>query len=78
MSKSRDPNQNKSEILQGTLDLTVLQTLHALGPLHGYGSRGGRADERKGAAAQRGHRLFSTALAATTKVDFVGVGGIGE
>ena len=27
----------KSEILQGTLDLMVLQTLHALGPLHGYG-----------------------------------------
>ena len=27
----------KSEILQGTLDLMVLQTLHAIGPLHGYG-----------------------------------------
>ena len=27
----------RSEILQGTLDLMVLQTLHALGPLHGYG-----------------------------------------
>jgi transcriptional regulator len=27
----------KSEILQGTLDLMVLQTLHAMGPLHGYG-----------------------------------------
>jgi PadR family transcriptional regulator PadR len=28
---------NKSEILQGTLDLMVLQTLQALGPLHGFG-----------------------------------------
>jgi len=28
---------DKSEILQGTLDLMVLQTLHAMGPLHGYG-----------------------------------------
>lgn len=28
---------DKSEILQGTLDLMVLQTLEALGPLHGYG-----------------------------------------
>jgi PadR family transcriptional regulator len=28
---------NKSEILQGTLDLMVLKTLHALGPLHGFG-----------------------------------------
>ena len=28
---------SKSEILQGTLDLMVLQTLDAMGPLHGYG-----------------------------------------
>ena len=27
----------KSAILQGTLDLMVLKTLDALGPLHGYG-----------------------------------------
>jgi PadR family transcriptional regulator PadR len=27
----------KTDILQGTLDLMVLQTLDALGPLHGYG-----------------------------------------
>ncbi len=27
----------KSEILQGTLDLMVLRTLDAMGPLHGYG-----------------------------------------
>lgn len=27
----------KSEVLQGTLDLMVLKTLHALGPLHGFG-----------------------------------------
>src|SRR5690349_11610195 len=26
-----------SEVLQGTLDLMILKTLHALGPLHGYG-----------------------------------------
>ncbi len=29
--------ENKSEILQGTLDLMVLKALHAMGPLHGYG-----------------------------------------
>jgi PadR family transcriptional regulator PadR len=29
--------QSKSEILQGTLDLMVLKTLDAMGPLHGYG-----------------------------------------
>lgn len=28
---------DKSDILQGTLDLMVLQTLDAMGPLHGYG-----------------------------------------
>jgi transcriptional regulator len=29
--------ENKSEILQGTLDLMVLKTLEAMGSLHGYG-----------------------------------------
>jgi PadR family transcriptional regulator, regulatory protein PadR len=29
--------QNRSDILQGTLDLLVLKTLEAMGPLHGYG-----------------------------------------
>ena len=28
---------SKSEILQGTLDLMVLKTLDAMGPIHGYG-----------------------------------------
>jgi PadR family transcriptional regulator, regulatory protein PadR len=28
---------DKSEILQGTLDLMVLKTLEGMGPLHGYG-----------------------------------------
>jgi PadR family transcriptional regulator, regulatory protein PadR len=27
----------RAELLQGTLDLMVLKTLHAMGPLHGYG-----------------------------------------
>ena len=29
--------ENKTEILQGTLDLMVLQALQAMGPLHGFG-----------------------------------------
>lgn len=29
--------EGKSDILQGTLDLMVLKTLDAMGPLHGYG-----------------------------------------
>jgi transcriptional regulator len=30
------PNEQKTGVLQGTLDLMVLQTLATLGPLHGY------------------------------------------
>lgn len=30
-------SEDKSDILQGTLDLMVLKTLEAMGPLHGYG-----------------------------------------
>ena len=32
----RMPNEQRAGILQGTLDLMVLQTLATLGPLHGY------------------------------------------
>lgn len=31
------PEPKKSEVLQGTLDLMILKTLEAMGPLHGYG-----------------------------------------
>jgi PadR family transcriptional regulator, regulatory protein PadR len=37
MSKGNTAAQKTSEVLQGTLDLMVLKTLDALGPLHGYG-----------------------------------------
>jgi transcriptional regulator len=36
MSKGT-PDLQKSEVLQGTLDLMILKALDALGPLHGYG-----------------------------------------
>jgi transcriptional regulator len=35
--KERFMGGKKSEVLQGTLDLMILKTLHALGPLHGFG-----------------------------------------
>jgi PadR family transcriptional regulator len=35
--KPRMDNKKTSEVLQGTLDLMILKTLHALGPLHGFG-----------------------------------------
>ena len=30
------PNKEKAEVLQGTLDLMILQTVATMGPLHGY------------------------------------------
>ncbi len=35
--RQRNMEPKKSEVLQGTLDLMILKTLHALGPLHGFG-----------------------------------------
>ena len=35
MAKGQTPS--KIDVLQGTLDLMVLQTLDTMGPLHGYG-----------------------------------------
>jgi transcriptional regulator len=37
MTKGERMAADKSEVLQGTLDLMVLKTLQALGPLHGFG-----------------------------------------
>src|SRR5262245_13843299 len=34
---SKGARQERSEVLQGTLDLMILKTLKALGPLHGFG-----------------------------------------
>ena len=36
-SRAEGKTANKSDILQGTLDLMVLKTLDAMGPMHGYG-----------------------------------------
>ena len=30
-------DSTRADLMQGTLDLMVLKTLHAMGPLHGYG-----------------------------------------
>jgi PadR family transcriptional regulator, regulatory protein PadR len=37
MAKGKAPEQKRSEVLQGTLDLMILKTLAVMGPLHGYG-----------------------------------------
>ena len=37
MTKGVILSADKSEVLQGTLDMMILKTLHVLGPLHGFG-----------------------------------------
>ena len=37
MSKAKAGVPKRSEVLQGTLDLMILKTLQAMGPLHGFG-----------------------------------------
>lgn len=37
MAKGAILGADKSEVLQGTLDMMILKILHALGPLHGFG-----------------------------------------
>ena len=37
VAKGRTGGSTKVDVLQGTLDLMVLQTLDSMGPLHGYG-----------------------------------------
>lgn len=37
MTKGKGEISKKSEVLQGTLDLMILKTLQAMGPLHGFG-----------------------------------------
>src|ERR1700704_309856 len=48
MSNAEGP---KTQVLQGTLDLMVLQTLAALGPLHGY-AIAARLEQVSGGALQ--------------------------
>jgi PadR family transcriptional regulator PadR len=37
IQRNQAMSEKTSEVLQGTLDLMILKTLHALGPLHGFG-----------------------------------------
>ena len=37
MAKGKLDVPRRSEVLQGTLDLMILKTLQAMGPLHGFG-----------------------------------------
>src|SRR5258708_27051400 len=45
------PNEQRAGVLQGTLDLMILQTLATLGPLHGY-AISARIEQVSGGAIQ--------------------------
>ena len=45
------PNEQKADVLQGTLDLMVLQALASVGPMHGY-AIGARIEQRSSGAIQ--------------------------
>src|SRR6266576_5385309 len=38
VKRTEGMDTKRSEVLQGTLDLMILKTLQALGPLHGFGT----------------------------------------
>jgi transcriptional regulator len=58
---SKGSATKKPEILQGTLDLMVLKTLDALGPLHGYGIAR-RIEQLSGEALELNEGTVYTAL----------------
>ena len=48
---NEEPRSGRTEVLQGTLDLMILQTLAALGPQHGY-AVAARLEQVSGGALQ--------------------------
>jgi PadR family transcriptional regulator PadR len=63
MAKGVTVSTDKSEVLQGTLDMMILKTLHALGPLHGFGIA--RRIEQVSEDVERGHCIHLFTEAAT-------------
>ena len=62
--------QSKAEVLQGTLDLLVLQTLDSLGPLHGY-AIAARFEQVSGGALQLNMGTLYPALMRLEQRDLV-------
>jgi PadR family transcriptional regulator, regulatory protein PadR len=61
MSKEAGSGRKKTDVLQGTLDLMVLQTLAALGAMHGYGIAR-RIEQVSGSVLQLNEGTVYTAL----------------
>ena len=71
--------ESKLDLLQGTLDLMVLQTLTAMGEMHGYGIAR-RIEEVSGdeVLLNQGTIYASLVRLQQTRVDRGGVGDVGE
>lgn len=67
--------ESKLDLLQGTLDLMVLQTLAVMGALHGYGIAR-RIEQISGnqSLAEPGNHLRLPHATAAARVDFSGLG----
>ena len=61
----------KSEVLQGTLDLMILKTLYALGPLHGFGIAR-RIEQISGAVLQLNEGTVYTSLLRLQQQGWIG------
>lgn len=61
----------KSEVLQGTLDLMILKTLCALGPLHGFGIAR-RIEQISGAVLQLNEGTVYTSLLRLQQQGWIG------
>ena len=70
--------ESKSDILQGTLDLMVLQTLDAMGPLHGYGIARRIEQLSEEALVVNGHHLSLPRPPGAEALDHGRVGHVGK
>lgn len=68
----------KSEVLQGTLDLMVLKTLHSMGPLHGFGIARRIEQLSERIATERRHSLHIAFALTAARLDRLRMGHFGK
>jgi hypothetical protein len=78
MSKGRSAEAQKSEVLQGTLDLMVLKVLDALGPQHGYGIARRIEQVSEQVLQLNEGTVYTSPAAPAAEMDRFRVGGVGK
>jgi hypothetical protein len=68
----------KSEVLQGTLDLTILKTPHGLGPLYGFGIARRIEQLREEVLQLNEGTVYTSAATPAAWMDGFGVGHVGK